>query len=119
MQKSQEEFKEVRPYFYEDYYPLSGVGDLTGDDIWLAYQLHKPSDESGYIIAFRRAKNLQSTYEVHLSGLNSEKVYIIENKDTHETIQKSGRELIKGLTLTLKNPRTSLLLKYYPSRHTK
>ena len=46
------EFAAVRPYFYEDYYPLTGYGDMTGDDIWLAYQLLRPSDQTGYVVAF-------------------------------------------------------------------
>jgi alpha-galactosidase len=114
MQKCIQEFNDVRPYFYEDFYPLSGVGDITKNDIWLAYQLHKPSDDTGYIIAFRRDQNLQRTYQVHLAGLNANKLYLLQNKDSGETIKKTGRELAAGLTLTLDNPRTSLLIKYTP-----
>ena len=54
MQRRMAEFAAVRPYFYEDYYPLTGYGDMTGDDIWLAYQLLRPSDQTGYVVAFRR-----------------------------------------------------------------
>jgi alpha-galactosidase len=115
MQKCEQEFKDVRPYFYEDFYPLSGVGDITSNDIWLAYQLHKPSDETGYIIAFRREQNLQRTYQVRLSGLNPDKLYVLHNQDSGETIKKTGQELAAGLTLTLDNPRTSLLIKYSPA----
>ena len=35
------EFHEIRPYYYEDYYPLTGTGDITPLNIWIAYQLHK------------------------------------------------------------------------------
>lgn len=114
MQKSVEEFKKVRPYFYEDFYPLSGTGDLTGDDIWLAYQLHKPSDETGYIVAFRRSKNTQTNYEVHLSALNPDKTYVLLDEDTGKTIKKSGKELSTSLMLKSDSPRSSLLIKYYP-----
>jgi alpha-galactosidase len=113
MQKCMKEFNEVRPYFYEDYYPLSGVGDITKDDIWLAYQLNKPSDGTGYILAFRRDKNMQSTYDVRLSGLQPNKTYVLQNKDTGETIKRTGQELAAGLTLTLDKPRTSLLIRYW------
>lgn len=112
MQGALKEFKEVRPYFYEDYYPLSGIGDITKDDIWLAYQLNKPSDESGYIVAFRRAQNLERNYVVKLSAVNPNHIYALLNKDTGETVKKTGKELLEGLTLTLDNPRTSLLIKY-------
>lgn len=112
MLRTQQEFEEVRPYFYEDFYPLSGTGDLTGDDIWLAYQLHRPVDSSGYIVAFRRAKCEATTYEVKLSALQPEQTYSLYNKDTNETTQHLGKELMEGLTLTLPQPRSSLLLKY-------
>ena len=108
-----QEFQEVRPYFYEDFYPLSGTGDLTGDDIWLAYQLHRPSDETGYIIAFRRAACESSTYDVRLSSINPTAIYRVFNKDNGETEEYTGQQLSNGLTLTLPQPRTSLLLKYH------
>ncbi len=112
MQRTQQEFEEVRPYFYEDFYPLSGIGDLTGDNIWLAYQLHRPADDSGYIVAFRRANCEAPSYEVKLSGLQHTRTYRLFNKDTNETAECSGKELMEGLTLTLAQPRSSLLLKY-------
>ena len=112
MQQTMQEFQEVRPYFYEDFYPLSGTGDLTGDDMWLAYQLHRPSDSTGYVVAFRRAQCEDSTYVVRLCGLNPSSIYRIFNKDNGEAREYSGRQLEEGLTLTLGQPRSSLLLKY-------
>ena len=54
MQKSIMEYKFLRPYFYGDYYPLTGTDELTQDDIWLAYQMNRPSAGDGIIVAFRR-----------------------------------------------------------------
>jgi alpha-galactosidase len=112
MVRTMQEFQEVRPYFYEDFYPLSGTGDLTGDNIWLSYQLHRPSDETGYIIAFRRAECQSSTYLVRLSALNPTATYRIYNKDNGEIKEYTGQQLANGLTLSLPQPRTSLLLNY-------
>ena len=111
MVRTMQEFQEVRPYFYEDFYPLSGTGDLTGDDIWLAYQLFRPSDETGFIVAFRRSACEAPTCEVRLSGLNPSATYLVHNKDNGETEERTGRQLMDGLKLTLPQPRTSLLLK--------
>lgn len=111
MVRTMQEFREVRPYFYEDFYPLSGTGDLTGDDIWLAYQLHRPSDDTGYIVAFRRAACPEASNKVCLRGLNPIATYRIINKDTGETEEHTGQQLSEGLTLTLPQPRSSLLLK--------
>lgn len=112
MRDRQAEFKELRPYFYENYYPLSGTGDITSDNIWLAYQLYRPSDDSGYIVAFRRKDNPDKNYTVKLSGLKPEKEYTLTNKDTRESIKKSGKELAEGLTLTLDKPLESLIIRY-------
>ena len=67
MQRCLKEFHEIRPYYYEDYYPLTGTEDMTRDNIWLAYQMHRPSDDSGIIVAFRRTaskdkKNHRQTF---------------------------------------------------------
>jgi alpha-galactosidase len=112
MQARQAEFKEVRPYFYEDYYPLSGIDNITSEDIWLAYQLYRSSDDSGYIVAFRRQNNKDKEYTVKLSGVHADKVYTLTDKDSNATVKKTGKELIDGYTLTLENPRSSLLIKY-------
>ena len=112
MARTMQEFQEVRPYYYEDFYPLSGTGDLTGDNIWLAYQLHRPSDDTGYIVAFRRAACEAPTCVVHLSGLAPSATYRIYNKDNGESEEYTGQQLSDSLKLSLPQPRSSILLKY-------
>ena len=112
MQERQAEFKKVRPYFYEDYYPLTGTTETTSDSIWLAYQLNRKTDSSGYIVAFRRASATSDSCIVQLSGLDDKKLYTILNEDTGEETMQYGSALKKGWTLKLKDQRSSLLLKY-------
>lgn len=112
MKKTEEEFRLVRPYFYEDFYPLSGTGDITGDDIWLAYQLHRPSDQTGYIVAFRRAQCPQETYTVRLGGLAPNRKYRLEAVGGDWQHTATGDELRHGLTLQSAQPRSSLLIRY-------
>lgn len=113
MQNCLKEFADVRPYYYEDYYPLVGIEDLTRDNIWLAYQMHRPSDESGVIVAFRREKCDDNQLTVKLGGLKADKSYVITNKDdTSFKLTKTGKELSKGLDLRIEQPRGSLLLHY-------
>lgn len=112
MQNCLKEYAEIRPYFYEDYYPLSGIEDLTRDNIWLSYQMHRPSDDSGIIVAFRRYKSSEDTMIVQLSGLDATKVYTIRNFDNDILLNKTGKELADGFLLTIKEPRGSLLLQY-------
>lgn len=114
MRTRQAEFNELRPYFYEDFYPLSGTDnlELTQNNIWLAYQLYRPSDQSGYVVAFRRKDNASKIYTVKLSSLKKDVVYTLTNKDTGEVFTQTGKQLMDGLTLTLDAPESSLILKY-------
>lgn len=112
MQDCLKEYAEVRPYFYEDYYPLTGIEDLTRDNIWLAYQLHRTSDDSGIIVAFRREKSTDISVTVQLSGVDSGKTYTIRNYDNDVVMTKTGKELAEGFELNIDQPRGSLLLGY-------
>jgi alpha-galactosidase len=112
MQRIMHKYKEIQPYFYEDYYPLTGVGDLTGDDVWLAYQLHRSSDNSGIVVAFRRKDAKTNHITVTLSGLDKAKSYEIRNDNDGKTITRSGQELETGFVLELLNAPQSLLLQY-------
>ncbi|HEX2934350.1 MAG TPA: hypothetical protein VHO72_03270 [Bacteroidales bacterium] len=107
------DFKELRSYFYEDYYPLTGLDDLTGDNIWLAYQLNKPSDNSGVVVAFRRTDTHSNTVSVKLKGLNPDTTYIVYNDNDKSETHKTGKELVEGITLIVDSAPGSLLLKYY------
>lgn len=112
MQQRIKEYRDIREYYYEDYYPLSGTGDLTGSDVWLAYQMHRPSDGSGIVVAFRRQDAPDAEYIVRLSGLAPDASYTLVDCDTQAETVRSGRELTEGLTLRLDNPKSSLLIKY-------
>jgi alpha-galactosidase len=113
MQNCLKEYAEIRPYYYEDYYPLSGTEDLTRDDIWLAYQMNRPSDDSGIILAFRRPKSPDNSIVVQLSGLNPERTYSVSNYDNDIVLSKTGKELMSGFVLNIEHERESLLLHYY------
>ena len=112
MQQRIREYRDIREYYYEDYYPLSGTGDLTGSDVWLAYQMHRPSDDSGIVVAFRRQDAPDAEYTVRLGGLTPDATYTLLDCDTQTETVRSGRELTEGLTLRLDNPKSSLLIKY-------
>ena len=163
-------YRGLKDYFLEDFYPLSGYGDITRDDQWMAYQLNRPSDGTGIVVAFRRKESPDSTYTVRLRGLDPDATYRLAfdpdvaapgrqirlgrkpdpslltptgpdvrraSSDSATSIlaslqlsnaegglvppdeasfQKTGRELSEGLTLTLSDPRSSLLLRYSPIR---
>lgn len=112
MRRQIAQFKALRPYFYEDYFPLSGFGDFSTLDRWLAYQLNKPSDNSGIVVAFRRKDSKDTDYVVKLSDIDSGSVYDLTDLKTNQTVQKSGKELLEGLRLAIKDTPGSIVLKY-------
>lgn len=107
------QFRDVKDYFLEDFYPLTGYGDTTGDDICLAYQLHKASDGTGRVLAFRRQDCQTSSIEVKLRGLEAESVYVVENQDTMEKTELTGAQIAAGFSISLPTPRSSAYFKYW------
>lgn len=105
-------YRDLRGYFLCDYYPLSGDGDVTGTDKWIAWQFHDRDRDCGIVQAFRRDDSSENSYTVSLMGLDSGALYDIYNEDNGITVTKSGKELACGLLLYLSEPRTSLLLRY-------
>ena len=70
-------YRGLKDYFLEDFYPLSGYGDITRDDQWMAYQLDRPSDGTGIVVAFRRKESPDSTYTVQLRSLDPDATYCL------------------------------------------
>lgn len=116
MQRSIKQFKELRPYYMEDYYPLTGINDLTADNVWLAYQLNRPSDNSGIVMAFRRSENSQNEITVQLKGLALDQTYVVRNDNDGSVSEVTGKQLTEGIALKIDNPRGSLMLQYAPKR---
>ena len=118
MHRTIKQFKELRPYYMEEYYPLTGVKDLTADDVWLAYQLNRPSDNSGIVMAFRRRNSApdNTSITVQLKGLNPTATYTVRNDNDGTTSEATGEQLAEGLTLNIANPLGSLMLQYAEKR---
>ena len=112
MQKSIIEFKFLRPYYYGDYYPLTGTDGLTQDDIWLAYQMNRPSFGDGIIVAFRRKDCTLESIIVNLHGVDSNEKYLLFNEDTQVSETLSGEVLKSGYTLKLTDKPGSVLIRY-------
>ena len=111
MQRLLQEYRDIRDYLFEDYYPLSGTGDLTGHDVWIAWQMHRPADGSGIVTAFRREQAPEADYTVSLKALDPDADYVLTGLGEGETV-RSGAALREGLTLRLEQPRSSLMIRY-------
>ena len=106
------DFKVLRPYFYGDYYPLTPVSDYLRNDVWLAYQMDRPQQNDGIILAFRRPDCPDDSVRVRLSGLEKEAVYDLFFEDYGLHIQKQGKELAGGIDLFSPTRQSSLLIRY-------
>ncbi|MDR1813755.1 MAG: alpha-galactosidase [Tannerella sp.] len=112
MQQVMAKFKKYRPYFYEDFYPLTGIFDTTPDDIWLAYQMHNPADNSGIVVGFRRAQTASDRYPVQLQGLDPQATYEIYNDNNGQTQRMTGKQMSERLMLWANGKPGSVLLHY-------
>ena len=112
MRKLMDEIDELRPYYFEDYYPLTSTQHILGDSVWLAYQLNRRSANDGIVVAFRRATAPDSTCMVRLRGLDAKRTYTLTNRDSRCSFTRTGAELARGLQLVLPEKRSSLVLMY-------
>jgi len=112
MQKRIQEFKELREYYYGDFYPLTGSVNNTRDDVWLAYQLNRPDQRDGIILAFRRSGSNEESIHVRLSGLEDNTIYEVNYEDYGVVIRKSGHELMDGFDITIPQKPSSLMIRY-------
>lgn len=106
-----DEFKAVREYFLKDFYPLSGLGNMTGTDRWLAYQLDDPETNTGYVFAFRRPDCKESTYSVDLHGMVPAERYLLVNCNTGDRLDVLGSDL-QHFTITIEDAPDSILFRY-------
>ena len=113
LQKRIQDFKSLRPYFYSDYYPLTESRNNTGDNVWLAYQMNRPVQKDGIIIAFRRGGANSESINVKLSGLESDATYELFFEDYGLRVQKTGREMMEGIEISIPQKPASLLVSYH------
>lgn len=112
LQKYIQEFKHLRPFYYGDYYPLTGTENLYLDNKWLAYQLNRPGQSDGIIMAFRRKNCPDDSIRVELKGLNKMADYELFDEDSGKKVIKKGEELNNGFTLFLSEKQRSMLVNY-------
>lgn len=112
LQKYFQEFKSLRPYYYADYYPLTTTENMIKDNVWLAYQLNRPEESDGIIMAFRRINSNEQSITVKLNGVDPRMNYELTDEDTQIKSTVTGEQLIGGYPLNLKNKPGSLLIRY-------
>jgi alpha-galactosidase len=113
IQERIQDYKRMRPFFYSDYYPLTESRNSTGDNVWLAYQLNRPRQKDGVILAFRRSDCPDETLRIKLRGIDANDTYELFYEDYGLHIRKTGLELLEGIDLTIPLKPASLLISYH------
>lgn len=105
------QMQRVRPYFTGDFYPLLSFS--LAEDAWSAWQFNRPDLNEGMILALRRPKSPFSAMQPHLSGLDPNGKYELEDIDTGAKMQVQGKDLLEtGVQLQIDNQPGSKLLVY-------
>ena len=88
------------------------VIQTINNNIWLAYQMNRPSFGDGIIVAFRRNDCPLESIIVNLHGVDSNEKYLLFNEDTQVSETLSGEVLKSGYTLKLADKPGSVLIRY-------
>lgn len=110
IKKYTEEYLKVRPYFSEDFYPLTEFSDKL--DTWCAMQFDRPSENDGIIQVFRRENSPYETARFSLGRINENSNYLFTDIDGGE-FTVSGKELAKeGLKINIHDKRIAKIYFY-------
>jgi alpha-galactosidase len=105
-----DEFREVRPYFYGDYYPL--IAQKDDPTLWSAFQLDRPDKGDGLIVCLRRPDSIYCTLQLDLKNIDPAATYEVETRTTmdHGTPQEiSGADFAHDQASILDQPGSALI----------
>jgi len=104
------EYLMLRPYFSEDFYPLTKVSEEI--DVWAGMQFDRPGKGDGIIQLFRREEAPYECAVFKLFAIDESKEYEIEDLDGGEKIRISGEKLKEGFFVTIKEKRKAKIFIY-------
>jgi alpha-galactosidase len=83
----------LQAYYMGDFYPLTDETSAA-DDVWCGWSLHRPSENDGFALAFRRAGAPEETKTFELPAVDPTAKYEVEYFDGTKKVV-SGEELAK------------------------
>ena len=111
VERTNEEYRQVRPYLSCDFYPV--VMSPMDDSNWAVSQYNRPENGDGVILAFRRPLSVCDRAQIQLKGLETDKTYVFYDADSDAPFEASGKELSEeALSVYLPEKRSSKLLFY-------
>jgi alpha-galactosidase len=104
-------YLKIRDFYYGDYYPLTGYSQEN--DLWMAYELSRPDQGRGLVVALRRPGSPYESARLVLRGPEDNASYEITNLDTRERTTATGSDLRRtGLAVSLNTRPGSALFLY-------
>lgn len=109
--KSLDRYLDLRPFYYGDFYPLTGYSQAN--DVWMAYQLDRPGAGDGLVIVLRRPGSPYETARFQLQQMAANARYQVTDLDSREALEWTGRDLISpGLRIVVGQAPGSALFTY-------
>lgn len=107
MQDNVAMYRQVKPYYSEDFYPLTDLDSLASETSWLAYEMARPSDGTAVVVAFRHAASAEEDLTVKLYGLEPDRTYSVYSYNDKTIAKASGKSLLEGFEIKLGEPKSS------------
>ena len=108
------QWREVMPYYYGDYYPLTKT--TRDNNVWIAWQFDRPEQGDGVVQAFRRRDSISASARLKLRGLDPQAEYRITRLDRQSQPGQpaiSGEELLqKGISVSIDECPGAVIVKY-------
>ncbi len=106
-----EEARQIQPYFFGDYYPLTPYS--LADTDWLAVQFNRPEQADGVVLAYRRPACDGASLRLKLHGLEPEAQYEVRSFDGKTATVASGKSLLdEGLPVSLAGKPAAAVIRY-------
>ena len=110
MRRNYNEWKSVKHLLTKDMYVLTPWRHFTDRTHWAALAYDDPDINESILLAFRMEEAESDTFTVKLPFAEKGAKYELKNADSGKTDTKHGAELLKGITLTLPEPKSSVLI---------
>jgi alpha-galactosidase len=112
-----ERYKRIRPFLSGDFYPLT---PLSANETWLGYQFHRVDLDEGFVLVFKRFNSphvihsVQDPFQLQLRGVNPQFRYRIHFESSNKEGVYTGRELNKGISVTIGEAPGAEMVVYNP-----
>ena len=110
MRRNYNEWKSVKYLLTKDMYVLTPWRHFTDRTHWAVLAYDDPDTGESILLAFRMEEAESDTFTVKLPFADKGAKYELKDADSGKTDIKGGEELLKGITITLPEPKSSALI---------